>query len=608
MDRRGFLKRGGLVVGVGAVVPTVLAACGSNGDPATGGAPTPATVESVGETTAGSVSRTTAAVEPTTTPVTTAASAPVTTEAASQATTTTAAPAAETTTAAVEETTTTAMMEDAPTEFESITLAQVTGWWHSLDINMTTGGPLSTGQHMFEGLLIKLPDRSLIPGLAAEMPQQVDDLTYRVKIRTDRTFTDGTPITAADIVYGYDRLAPERELGSPFTHYITFIESIGVVADDELRINLAQRVPEDVLFQRLSAIKAYPEAVVEAMGSVDYSYSPTPSSGSMMLAAPLDTKMNVFERYDGYEGPQPLAAKNITYIADQSGIELVEAGEVHILDNVSPQEYGAIEDSPNLELGIARETSFLEVIMFNTAKPPFDNQLVRQAVMYSIDVPQLIEIGLQGEGRIARSPLPPQDPRYLEPQMQYNFDPEKSRALLRQAGYDPDNAPIQFLLGVPAWAYVYPQAPLLHHQLKMGGFDLHVLIDSIDVRWYEIAPQWDGPASYDAWIATIGFEAFGYDPDILFRGWWSGWAENASFATPGVPSKLNELLDAALAEPDFDKQNQLYAQATEIIVTEAGSVPILFLPIAHAWNKSIGGYQMPQTLGMTLFGVRPSGK
>ena len=106
------------------------------------------------------------------------------------------------------------------------------------------------------------------------MPTQVDDLTYSVKIRTDRTFTDGTPIKASDIVYGYDRLKPERELGSPFTQYITFIESIDIVADDELRINLNQRVPEDILFQRISSIKAHPEAVVEAMGGIDYSFAP----------------------------------------------------------------------------------------------------------------------------------------------------------------------------------------------------------------------------------------------------------------------------------------------------------------------------------------------
>jgi len=519
--------------------------------------------------------------------------------------------APDTTAAMAEETTTTAMMEEAPAEFESITLSQV-GGWISLDNNRTTGGALASGQHTFEGLLIKLPDRSLIPGLAAEMPHQVDATTYHVPIRTDRTFTDGTPIKASDIAYGFSRLAPEKELGSPFTSYISFIESVDVIADDELEIKLTQRMPEDVLFQRISGINAYPEAVVEAMGGEEYSFAPTPSSGSMMIDGPFDTEINTFKRYDGYEGPQPLAAKDITYlvIPELSGrIAQAEAGQVQILDGVSPQLYRAIQDSPNLELGVARETTFLEMIFFNTTKPPFDNQLVRQAVMYSIDAPQLIEIGLAGEGRIARSPLPPESDRFREPQMQYNFDPEKSKALLREAGYDPDSAPVQFQLGVVEWAYVYPQAPLLAQTMQQGGFDPLLLVDSIDARWVSdiMRPEDGGPARYDAWVATIGFEVFTYDPDNLFRGWWGGWAENASFATENVPSTLNDLLDQALEEPDFDKQNDLYAAANEILVTEAGAVPILFQPIAHAWHKSVAGYQMPQTLGMTLFGVHPSG-
>lgn len=578
IDRRTFLARSGRVIATGVLTPTVLATCGTDGFDTAG--PPRTTQATTIETT-------------TTTPSTT------------EATTTT----PSTTPPTTETTTTTAITEEATAEFESLTLGQV-GGWNSLDNNLNTAGAMSTGQHTFEGLLIKLPDRSLIPGLAAEMPRKVDDLIYRVRIRTDRTFTDGTPIKASDIVYGFERLKPEKGLGSPLTPYLQWIESVEIVTDDELQINLSRSVPEDILFQRISTINVYPEAVVEEMGTKNYSFSPTPSSGSMMVAAPFDNSINVFRRYDSYEGPRPLAVREISYVhlpEARSRIDHAEVGLVDIIDGIPPQLYRTIKDSPNLDLGIARETSFLEMIMFNTSKPPFNNQQVRQAVMYSISAPALIDIGLRGEGRVARSPLPPEDPRYIEPSMQYNFDPEKSKALLREAGYDPDQEPLQFELGVVQWAYVAPQAPLLALTLQMGGFDPRLLVGSIDARWTsDIMRPVDGPARYDAWVFTAGFEVYSYDPDMLFRSWWSGWAENASFATPGVPSKLDLLLDAALDEPDFDRQNELYAQANEILVTEAGCVPILFQPIAHAWNKRIANYQMPQTLGMTLFGVHPS--
>ena len=558
MDRRKFLKRSGLIIGVGAVAPTVLAACGGDDEPATTTAAAPA--------------------------------APETTEAAS----------APETTAAMEETTTTAMMEEAPAEFGSISLAQV-GVWNSLDSNKTTAGALSTGQHMMEGLLIKLPDRSLIPGLAAEMPHKVDDTTYHVNVRTDRTFSDGTPITAEDMAFAYERLRVEG-FGSPFTQYITFIDTIDVLADDELQFNLTQPIPEDVLFQRMSAIKTVPKQVWLDVGGTEYSTNPVPSSGSMMVAAPFDPNINVFRRYDGYEGPQPLAAVDITYagIPDvQTRMVQTEAGQNQIFDGVSPQLYRAIEDSPDLELGIARETSFLEIIFFNTTKPPFDNQLVRQAAMYSIDAQQLIDVGLAGEGRIARSPLPSESKHFIEPAIQYNYDPTKSLELLAEAGVE---TPLDFELGIVEWAYVNPQAPLFSAQMKAGGFAPRLLVDNIDARWGSDIE----PGLYDAWIATIGFEVFSFDPDMLFRGWWSGLADLANFWTPGVP-ELTEHLDRALAAPDVTGQAEAYAAANEVLLEDAGSLPILFQPIAHAWHKSVAGYQMPQTLGMTLFGVHPSG-
>jgi peptide/nickel transport system substrate-binding protein len=322
----------------------------------------------------------------------------------------------------------------------------------------------------------------------------------------------------------------------------------------------------------------------------------------MMVAAPFDPNINKFRRYDGYEGAQPLAAVDITYagIPDvQTRMVQTEAGQNQIFDGVSPQLYRAIEDSPDLELGIARETSFLEIIFFNTTKPPFDNQLVRQAAMYSIDAQQLIDVGLAGEGRIARSPLPSESKHFIEPTIQYNYDPAKSLELLAEAGVQ---TPLDFELGIVEWAYVNPQAPLFAAQMKEGGFAPRLLVDNIDARWGSDIE----PGLYDAWIATIGFEVFSFDPDMLFRGWWSGLADLANFATPGV-AKLTEHLDEALAAPDVAGQAEAYAAANEVLLEDAGSLPILFQPIAHAWHKSVAGYQMPQTLGMTLFGVHPSG-
>ena len=556
IDRRRFLKRSGLIIGLGAVAPTVLAACGSDDEPA------------------------------------------ATSTQATQAPTTTSAP---TETAVTEDTSATAMVDDTP-RFDNIGLAQV-GPWITLDPNKTTGGAFASGQHLMEGLLQKLPSRELVPALAAELPQKVDDTTYTIRVRTDRTFTDGTPITAEDVAFSYNR-HKTKQMASPWADYIPFILWVDVIGDDTVQVNLSQPVAEDVLFMRMAGIKTVPKAVVEAMGHDEYATNPVPSSGSMMVDAPFSSDINQFKRYEGYEGPRPIAAETVTwqYIPEvQARMAQAEAGQLHIFDGVPPQLYETIRANPNLELGLApvESTSFVEVMMFNSGKPPFNDQRVRQAACYAVNVPQLIDIGLLGNGAVARSPLPSTADRYIEPQQKYDYDPERALALLSEAGVE---TPLTIDLRVASWDYVAPQAPLFVDQMAAGGFDVQVQTRPIDSDFPEILA-----GNYEAWVFTIGFEVFGFEPDILFRGWWGPFfAENAMFWTTEGAQRVPTLLDQALEEPDFSRQNELYAEANEIIVTEAACVPLLFQPLAHGWNTQVAGYQMPLTLGMTLFGVHPA--
>ena len=561
IDRRVFLKRGGLVVG-GLLAPTVLAAC-SDDDATTTTAGVTTTVDGVTTTVDGV-----------------------------------------TTTAAPDETTTTATTVSAPERFENIQLAQV-GPWITLDPNKSTGGAFASGQHLMEGLLQKLPDRSLVPALAAELPTKLDDTTWQVKVRTDRTFTDGTPITAEDIAFSYNR-HKDPDFASPWADYIGFITTVDVIDAETVQINMSQPVADDVLLMRLAGIKTVPQAAVKAVGGDAYSINPVPSSGSMMVDAPFDTAINQFKRYEGYEGPRPIAAETVTwqYIPEvQARLAQTEAGQLHIFDGVPPQLYQTIRDSSNVELGLApvEDTSFVEVLMINSGRAPWDDQRVRQALNYGINVPQLIEIGLLGNGTVARSPLPSTADRYIAPTQQYDYDPDRSKALLTEAGVA---MPLAFELLVASWDYVAPQAPILVEQLAAAGFAAEPKVVPIDSYFAEIFA-----GNYETFVFTIGFEVFGFEPDILFRGWWGPFfAENAMFWTTDGAKRVPQLLDQALEEPDFDKQNLLYAEANEIIVTEAATTPLLFQPLAHAWNKSVAGYQMPLTLGMTLFGVEPSGQ
>ena len=79
----------------------------------------------------------------------------------------------------------------------------------SMDHMATPGG--IAFELVFEGLYDVDPDTNeIVPRIAAEMPEQVDDVTYRIKLKENVTFSDGTPLTAEDILYSYRRMGSDN--------------------------------------------------------------------------------------------------------------------------------------------------------------------------------------------------------------------------------------------------------------------------------------------------------------------------------------------------------------------------------------------------------------
>ena len=261
--------------------------------------------------------------------------------------------------------------------------------------------------------------------------------------------------------------------------------------------------------------------------------------------------------------------------------------------------YDAVENSSELELGVSPmdQTTFVQVQMFNCGKAPFNDKRVRQAWMYAIDQQQLIDVGLRGTGKVARTPLPETHEYYAEPSVDYTgAQPDKAKALLKEAGY-PNG--VEFEQIVASWDYVKPMAPIIKAQLAKAGFTANLKVVPIDTYFSEIFA-----GNYEAFTFTIGFEVFSGDVDMLLRGWWGGFFnESAMFWTSDEAKRLPTLLDQALGEQDKAKKHDLYREAQNIIVEECATCPMLFQPFARAWRKEVLDYKVPLTLGTNLFSI-----
>jgi peptide/nickel transport system substrate-binding protein len=470
----------------------------------------------------------------------------------------------------------------------------------SLDPHLTTGGERGPMEHMFEPLIHRKPDRSLVPALAASDPEQVAPRKWRVKLRSGRTFTDGKPITMDDVLFTFERIA-DPKFASPMKDYLGFIKSVKPVGKDEIEITTA--VATDLLPERLPLARIVPKHVVTAKGNEEFGKNPEVMSGSMFNTIPFDNHKIELKRYDKYDGVLPVHVDAATWTAmPQATTQMAQlsSGQVSIIDYVPPSLYDTIKKNQDLELGVPpfEKTLGQQILMFNNAKKPFDDKRVRQAFMYAIDREQIIKVGQLGAGLVADSPLQANNPYYVEPTVKYRHDPEKAKALLAEAGYSNG---VPFELIVSNFSITQPTAPLFEQQLKEAGFQPKLKIRGIDEYFSQVTA-----GNYQAFVFPIDFEVFSPDVDMTLRGWWGGFFnEQAAHWTTPEAKEIPKLLDQALAAQDDAGKKEAYGRAQQIIMEEAASLPIWWYPLASAWRKELCGYEMPFVQNIRLWDVQP---
>ena len=107
-----------------------------------------------------------------------------------------------------------------------------------------------------------------------------------------------------------------------------------------------------------------------------------------------------------------------------------------LIDNLSPSTISQLESDANVSLARRAQSSLCYLAM-NNLKPPFDNPKVREAVAYAINKERIIQLAYKGYAKAAKVPMPPGFLGYNEALVDRPYDPEKAKALLREAGLLP---------------------------------------------------------------------------------------------------------------------------------------------------------------------------
>ncbi|MCA1552850.1 MAG: ABC transporter substrate-binding protein, partial [Chloroflexi bacterium] len=277
----------------------------------------------------------------------------------------------------------------------------------------------------------------VIPDAAESWTEAPDGLTYTFKLREGLKFADGSPLDAAAVKWSFDRLMAinkssasnirqlkstdvvdartvKMTLSEPFAY---FLPSLGIYA--------SAIINPKVMANEKDGDKAQAWLASNCMGSGPYVISEWQRGQRITL----DYNKNWY-------GKAPAIKRVIISIVPEStNLKLqMEKGDIDFMSAISIPETLGLVGKPGVR--VEEVPSFLLILAYlNNTKPPLDNVKVRQAMNYAINYDQIIKELISGKGRRLRGPLAFGMEGYDEKLVGYDYNPQKAKDLLKEAGF-----------------------------------------------------------------------------------------------------------------------------------------------------------------------------
>ncbi len=391
--------------------------------------------------------------------------------------------------------------------------------------------------NVFEGLTKFAADGSIVPGLAESWTISDDGLTYTFKLHDGVTFHDGSAFDAEDVKFSLDRINAEGSLNAQKALFAS-IESVTVV--DPLTVELKLKQPDGNLIYNL----AWGDAVIVAPESADANKTNPIGTGPFTFASRVEGDSITLAKNQAYWGtPVKLEGATFRFISDPTAaFAALQAGDVDAFPNFpAPETVVQFQNDPRFRVVIGA-TEGETILSFNNAKAPLDNVKVREAIAHAIDRQAIIDGAMFGYGTPIGTFLSPANPDYVDLTAQSNYDPEKSKALLAEAGITDLTLSLKL---PPVEGYARRGGEIIANQLAAVGIKTEVT----NLEWAQWLSEVFTDKNFDLTIIShtepndIGIFA---RPDYYFG------YHNADFDTLiadlGVtsdPAKRSELLKAA---------------------------------------------------------------
>lgn len=447
---------------------------------------------------------------------------------------------------------------------------------------------------IFEGLVRFRPGTMEIePALAERWTVSPDGLTYDFDLKAGVTFQDGTPLDAAAVVATFTRLLDEAAAGAgsfPLAFIFAPIESVRAVDADTVAFKL--KLPYAPILASLATPTGFilSPAASKAQGT-DIARRPV-GTGPYRLARWKSGTAIELERSPSYRaGPAGLAKVEFKAMPDPAErLTALKAGRIDAMTEPAPDALQALrKEKPGGPVHFETTAPHLWFLILNTKEGIFSDPRVRQAVNYAIDRQALAEETLGGGAKVAAGPIPSAFGAAAGDVAPYPYDPDKARALIREAGAEGRSVTFLVARGGSGMLEPVEMGRRIAADLSAVGLDAKIQTYEWNTFLSNVNPGLSGKADMAEMAWTV------FDPDTLpFLALRSaalpgaGGFNAGGYANPEVDRRL----EAARRTSDPAARAKLYGEIQRIVHDDA--------PFAFVVEKQIGLLAAPTVEGLKL--------
>lgn len=319
--------------------------------------------------------------------------------------------------------------------------------------------------NVFEGLTRFGPDGSIQPALAESWDVSEDGKVYTFHLHSGVTFHDGTTMDAEDVKFSLDRARAEDSANA---QKALFAGIHGVEVVDPLTVKVTLSDPNGAFPFNM----AWGDAVIVATESVAGEATNPVGTGPFKFVEWLQGDHVTIEAYPAYWGEKPALAKaTFKFISDPTAaFAAMMAGDVDAFPNFpAPETLPQLAADPRFKV-IVGSTEGETILAMNNKTEALSNIKVREAIAHAINRQEIIDGAMFGYGTPIGTHFAPHNPDYVDLTELSNYDPEKSKALLAEAGV----TGLKLRLALPPPTYARRGGEIIAAQLRAVGIETEI--------------------------------------------------------------------------------------------------------------------------------------